>query len=420
MSKQRVDYETMVGLVNRSPTTVHLGEPASMLARLFPFEDHVGYWEREDIALSVARKLYAKRPATADDLASAMHREQNRVLSLPVRPFVVCAGLMTRRTRLEFPVRESIAGCRVMIGDLPERFMTVARARVQELASLFDGVSSQFYFPVLVLVFDRTPSKSAERGMAAFDLLRAMWNYGASRVQRPGSGAESFRVVNRLLRYPAWTVHLRDGELADHVLWREEVLAEREFAGGTSNQQAEKDGKRAAATVARLLEGLQEHPYEEVLSAALVRYVHALDGSDPDLCFLRLWALLEFLTGTRKHEDVVNRVWALWPEHDHAYQSLLLSSLREARNGLVHRSAAVSSSAWAVYQAKECAEVLLDFHLAEGRQLGSLEQGGALLSLLASSPGMLERKVDQQETDLRITRAALQRRRASSRVEGSK
>jgi hypothetical protein len=66
-------------------------------------------------------------------------------------------------------------------------------------------------------------------------------------------------------------------------------------------------------------EELGRIPYRRDLEAALRRYARALDRRDWDTSFVRLWGLLETLTGRLGYEKLEKRALLMMPERDVPY-----------------------------------------------------------------------------------------------------
>lgn len=103
------------------------------------------------------------------------------------------------------------------------------------------------------------------------------------------------------------------------------------------------------------------------------RYTRALDEADSAIAFTRLWGVLELLTGTTgKYDLLVDRVAFLSEDGDRRFITLLLEHLRDVRNGLVHTDESRSNVTTYLDQLKWMTELMLRYHLRNGKQYKTL------------------------------------------------
>lgn len=149
-------------------------------------------------------------------------------------------------------------------------------------------------------------------------------------------------------------------------------------------------------------------PYRAQLEEFLVRYARALDGRDMEAVFLRLWSLLESLTGTtagESYDTTIDRASFLFGDLDVVRH--LLEHLRSRRNRLVHQAEEHGAAAEElVYQVKYFVEALLVFHLNTGRQLRSMAKATEFLSLPRNVQG-LEKSLTACKDRVRLLSRAL-------------
>lgn len=94
---------------------------------------------------------------------------------------------------------------------------------------------------------------------------------------------------------------------------------------------------------------------------------------------MKLWSLLEFLSGARRHSSVVKRVAVLASDED--LRLAILDHLRKYRNQVVHEGRWRRDAERLVCELRLYVAELLQFHVAEGRDFVCLEDAGAFLDL---------------------------------------
>lgn len=134
------------------------------------------------------------------------------------------------------------------------------------------------------------------------------------------------------------------------------------------------------------------------MGSALRRYNAALDDAEWDASFLKLWSLLEFLTGTAtqtsKHTETVKRASILWAEPD--YSTKVLDMLRINRNKHVHHSVELHNAEASIYSLNRYVENLLTFHLWNRLRFSSLNAAAEFLSLPPDHKTLVRKRTQYQ------------------------
>jgi len=127
---------------------------------------------------------------------------------------------------------------------------------------------------------------------------------------------------------------------------------------------------------------LRGHPYRNFIDTTVALYSRAFEDRDQTTVLIRLWNLLERLTGTvnAQFANTVKRSAALWSET--AWSTLLLQHLRRRRNAIVHEDASGSTNPdRLVWQAKRFVDRLIIFHITWGRRFRTLSSVANFLDL---------------------------------------
>jgi hypothetical protein len=223
-----------------------------------------------------------------------------------------------------------------------------------------------------VTVRARSPFEAADNALDALDLARGLLNWGENRrtFMRFSSGIS--KPVNEIRLGPIHTLHRPDGRLATETWWYEPSFQASTFPFAV--QQPLVNFQASA------IQRLRRHPYQRLCEDAVIRYTRALDEGEPVTAFLKLWSVLELLTGSsHSYDTAIRRVSFLFQEH--YYHLLVLNHLRRFRNATVHESATSQAIQTYLYQLKRYVDTLLTFHLTRGRRLVSLDRAIEFLDL---------------------------------------
>jgi hypothetical protein len=291
-----------------------------------------------------------------------------------------------------------INGVGISLRDvLPRRF---DRTPINEDVQKIVGDVPLNTVQLLATVSARTPSAAFESVQKSVDLLRGLWNYilisPTITVWRYGGPPEP---INRILPGVLHTLHKPNGTLAAGGVWYEPEVIK-------TNRVYTADGqwlvvqKKANKLFARL----RSIKYGADLEIAIVRYTRALDSTDYDASFSRLWSVLEYLTGNpRNYDDVIKRVGFLMADSERELIQLLLQHLRDVRNGFVHANETRSNIESYLYQLKLMTERLIRFHLKDGPRFSCRAEAIEFLDTPIDK-AILMKKLRHYRTALRIKR----------------
>ena len=191
------------------------------------------------------------------------------------------------------------------------------------------------YLPVRAYVKARSVEEAYEVGQNAIDFVRGLWNLCWN------MGGQGFRIssgraapVNKILLGPTRTVHNADGELAEENFWYNPgyygpmPLANRLTEKWDAIQKFERKARRA----------IKRSASSTLLTRLVVRYVRSLDEEILETSFLKLWTLLEILTGTRpgdSYDLTIKRTSRLFVNPN--LHAEILRHFRVSRNIAVHQ-----------------------------------------------------------------------------------
>ena len=243
------------------------------------------------------------------------------------------------------------------------------------------------YAAVSVSVTARSTAEAADKALNRLDFVRGIWNFWKNRGYdfRRSTGKRS--PVNSILLGPIHTLHKPDGKLASESWWYEP-----QYQGPVNLYNKKTKIENMFKFLASFRSHLGKSNYGSDIMQAVVRYVRALDSRDWDVSFLRLWSVLEFLTGTLmdSYKVTIRRASYMFSDKEFAFQ--VLSHLRDYRNKSVHTGSESSDIESLMYQVKRYVEVLIEFHVSNKFRFSSIAAAAEFMNL-PTDKGLIDRKI---------------------------
>ena len=159
------------------------------------------------------------------------------------------------------------------------------------------------YMLTRVSVQARSHQEALEMALDALDLLRGVWNLALNREVGMRSSGGIRKPVNRLVLGPIHSLHAPNGNLIDESPWIDD-----DYVGPLVTYNMMPDWDYIQEFEDFVWQELSRIPYRRDLETSIRMYTRALDARDWNTSFVRLWALLETLTATYRHQEVVRRV----------------------------------------------------------------------------------------------------------------
>lgn len=366
----------------------------SIVAQSVSFTPGIAYADKPSLIGEAIAAAASRGRATPENLRNALRRVESRYLALPFQRYVLVSSL-SLSDGIELH-RRNIRGATITFGALQrDRFDRAPLQRyIQDLR-----IPVQRFMPVRIAIESRTANAALIEANDAIDYLRAFWNFGINRRTLSRTSVAGGRSpVNKIRKGALATLHHPGGQVATDSCWYEPPP---QNANRVLPRGHEWDRATAWETSQRELR--RKHPYHDDLDPLLIRYCRALDSSDFEVSFLKLWSVLEHLTGTvgQNYDELVRRASFILTPVPLARQ--LLHHLRAVRNGLVHHDSAVAQMEAYLYQVKWVTENMFRFHLAHGRLFGSLGKASEFLHS-PSDPAALEERIRGFKTALQMQR----------------
>ena len=197
--------------------------------------------------------------------------------------------------------------------------------------------------------------------------------------------------VNTIITGPLSTVHYPDGNPVSSLYWYEPQYPDVPKIKWI-NENAYKELSQFKKWVTNAVRRIS---YKDIIIRAIVRYSRALDSTDFESSFLKLWSIIEQLTNTvgDRYDKTIRRVCFMFEARD--YHKQILEHLRRQRNLSVHHSDFSDGAENVLFQAKFYVQELLWFHLSNPFKLKTIEEAGDFLSMT----------IDRDTIQAQITRA---------------
>ncbi|MGX1426086.1 hypothetical protein AB7M59_006521 [Bradyrhizobium elkanii] len=260
----------------------------------------------------------------------------NRLQQRPNTEFIVYSSL----TYDGPPLFDAIEDGDVKIEWLPAKadnnFLHKANDARKELSHIMSGrkvvrdVSS--LSTLLAYVPARDAREAFERAIDSVDRLRGMLNLliNSSRGLHAFHDLMAPHAMNKFRRGQYQTVHNPDGSLAAEMFWYEPGWYH-DAEGVTFS-----DPSNYRDALQKFWERYQLNPLRALLSDCFTRYCRALDSHEFETSLIRLWSVLEELTGSENGLVVVDRIRKLFKDDLEA--AMVAEHIRIRRNSNVHQA----------------------------------------------------------------------------------
>ena len=350
------------------------------------WNDALSSVEQRTIAFHAAFKAAATGTITKSSLLAAIHSLESKTLAKPTTAYWVISTLSVQYGDFLRPV--SLDGSRFSFHPrLPKHIDRKAIEQNIESPNLGPSLPAG-YVVVRGKVNARSPDAAVSRALLSLDILRGIWNFTINWAvfSKFSFGGGRWEPVNKVRPGPISTVHLPDGKLAAEHWWYEPNFIH------SDPEDLKRDWIRVVKNAPWCVKQWKLIPYKKDADAFWVRYARALDRADHEANFLRLWSLLELLTGTsgERYDETIKRTLFVCRERE--FNRLILEHLRDQRNALVHRDESTGEVDRHLFQLKGYVEDLIRLHLAWAGKFQSLSEFGEFLSL-PEAPGVLKERI---------------------------
>jgi hypothetical protein len=392
--------------------SLYLDDVVTVLQRAVDFEGDV---PERDLTGIVNRALFraAKAgPLQPEPLLGEISRGVQDFLEKPEKEFVLAtslSGFSIWPAPSGLDGEPEVSGCRISLAPaLPEHLREgheAAKVRMRRyvFGKYPDSVSSgSGYTAAWISTMGRSVHEAAERALEALDLRRAIWNFSLNRQQWKRDTLERRPPVNRVIPGPVHSLHHPDGSLASEIDWYEH-----DYVEPIPREKSRERWKRAEREDGKIRKGLAASAYRDKIAGFLKRYTRALDTREWESAFVRLWGLLEEITGTRAtddHQVTVSRAAFLYDAQERDLHEQVLRHLKNYRHGSVHAGEDSEAIETYLYQLKRYVEDLMEFHLMShpksDQGFGSFDEAIRFLSQ-PTDPPAAQKKISDLSDQVR-------------------
>jgi len=324
-----------------------------------------------DASALVWRALTRVRgPLTPTDFLAAANLELSTLLATREEQFRLLTTISVKQADIPTTVACLGSNIRFLKGDFPTRYESRNQLIKNHPTSVPQAPSS--YTRVVISIKAKSPAAAFHKAMRSLDLQRAIWCLlGNSRMQIT-FGAPSLKPINAIRLGGHHTLHRTDGKEARDEIWFEPGYVETSLFGFSKPAVVRKNSKWA-------LRRLTQSPYKDQIISALIRYVRALDETDANTAFLRLWSAIESLTTPEvaDYDKLVRRCSFLF--HESVFHRQMLEHLREYRNDSVHSGEYSDHARTLCFQLQLYFSTLIWFHIRNANFFTSLSEANQFL-----------------------------------------
>ena len=258
---------------------------------------------------------------------------------------------------------------------------------VKAISDIFDsakysivGEIPKNYKNVIVTLSAKSHAEAANRALDSIDLLRGIWNFYENRGHGIRISSGKRKPVNKFILGALHTLHEPNGNLATNTWWFDP-----EYVYQIDPYNPSRDLERIYKFQKTGRKLLRKSRYSQDIVSAILRYTRALDLTNWEDAFLRLWGVLEHLTGTGpddSHKVTTRRAAFIFGGEEYSRQVLI--HLRDYRNRAVHAGSENHEIEAYMYQLKRFVESLLEFHLGSKFGFKNLKEVSTVLDLPCS------------------------------------
>jgi hypothetical protein len=364
-------------------------ELQAVLYGVFPFASSIAAVDRIGIITDAIFEGIANEELTAESLLDVLETKYQHFLKTPLRQFSLLTFLSISSYR-DRPDTRTIDDATIHFEpSVPKHFDR------SELDTALDRLNVPMqprdWCSVIVDCRGRTPLEAANRALDALNFWRSLWCFASN--YRVGIAYHSPVELprNEFRIGPIHTIHEMDGRLASGAFHYETPFVSHDYPGRPKSL-SKPEIARLERSEEILLRQLVLMKYGDGLKNVLREYVSILDMPSNEGGFIRLWKVLEALTGT-EHADydvLVKRASAVYK--DRKLAKLLLEHLRNSRNLTTHDLSETADIRMCFQHALKFVHSMLFVHINNAGKFSSFKEAGEFLSHIASGRAQIERQ----------------------------
>jgi hypothetical protein len=349
------------------------------------------------------------KPSFGEDaLIAEISRHEKQYLEQPKISFRLLSSVSVRGT-LEPRPKKWMASVALHSG---EKFIASRAAIQYEIEQSAICELPHDYQPVITTIKAREKYEAFDIGFRKFNLVRAIWNlyYNKKHPFQETHGDPS--AYNKIVASPIHTLHGMRGNLATKLFH-----CSTDYTRPIRAYNWGPDLPRISKYFDEIQRRLLVHPARSLIEDCLIDYALALDSSEYETSFLRLWNVLERLVGSldpvESKKKTIQRASFMFADAEFAES--VLERLLARRNEIVHGRREVLDMERSMHYVRQCVERAIEFFLDNRFRFGSHAEFLDFLSL----PRDIE-SVKRRAKLLSKVRSFLEPKRNPTKVEAPK
>jgi len=335
---------------------------------------------RQEIVRSALFSLEPSLKITSKAILAAAARTERDYLARNERRFALLTSVSMKFSERLRPIVEG----RVRITfsrSLPTQF---DRSVFHDIPAWPARSDVDDYAKVIVRIDARTNLEAFERALRELDYYRGIWNYVLTRhtISRDTSQALPH---SDIALGPLQTIHAPHGSgVGGTFLYQPAFYPQPAIVPDAVWSDV-------CESVAFVRRQRRKSRYSSLIKEMFVRYARELDGVDFDSTYLKLWSLLELLTGINngRYDQLVQRAVSVCEEQRDT--RAMLEHLREYRNASVHEGFSTDLVQDLCWQLKYFVDALINFHLSWSGEFESLAESVGFLDLPREASALRKR-----------------------------
>lgn len=324
-----------------------------------------------------------------DEILSKFKKKCDEGLREKKKYFLLTSISLNNNYRLK---RRKINGCVInFYREIPKKY-ECARYELIEKHEKLHLTEQKDYVFVSVSVLAPDVKTAFKNSIAALDTLRAILQLDFQKsIQLFSSNDKDKYSSNSVISLgQVHTLHLDSGKNAWGNVWYEPDFINKEAIKIRNFPLTDKN-------LTLRLNSLNKSPFSAHLLSPLASYINALDHSEQEFRFMKLWSVIEKLVNSDDTNMVIKRVSFLY--ENRAINKEVLKSLRQARNINVHAGIKPLNVEMKNFSLCGYIEVLLNFFINNPFKYDNLNKVIDFISL----PTELQ-TIDQQIKNLKMVK----------------
>jgi len=343
--------------------------------------------EKNRIVKQATFKAAARGKIDSRNLLAEINKLESDYLKRPEKEFKLVTSISIDRF---FKIKaKKINNCTINFKSSLSAPYLKAISEISAIASQsITGDIPTNYKKVIITLNARSDAEAANKALDSIDLLRGIWNFYENRKHGIRISFGKRKPVNKFILGPFHTLHEPDGKLATKTWWYDP-----EYAYQIDPFNPSKDLEKIYKFENTIRKLLDKGKYRKEIVSAILRYTRALDLTNWEDSFLRLWSVLEHLTDTGSNDSykiTIRRAAFIYGGDEYSRQ--ILTHLRDYRNRAVHVGAETIEIQAYMYQLKRFVESLLEFHLGNKFGFNSLREISTVLDLPCDRDELCKRR----------------------------